>query len=43
MRARAAIMINTLTWLMNTAGDGGGGFFSTHPATGDRTEVLRRL
>lgn len=37
------VMINTLTWLMNTAGDGGGGFFATHPATGDRIEVLRRL
>jgi len=37
------VMISTLTWLMNTAGDGGGGFFSTHPETGDRIEVLRRL
>jgi Zn-dependent protease with chaperone function len=37
------VMINTLTWLMNTEGDGGGGFFSTHPETGDRIEVLRRL
>ena len=37
------VMIDTLTWLMNTAGEGGGGFFSTHPATGDRIEVLRRL
>jgi Zn-dependent protease with chaperone function len=37
------VMISTLTWLMNTAGDGGGGFLSTHPATGDRIEVLRRL
>jgi Zn-dependent protease with chaperone function len=37
------VMINTLTWLMNTAGDGGGGFFSTHPGTGDRIEALRRL
>ena len=36
------VMINTLTWLMDTEG-GGGGFFSTHPATGDRIEVLRRL
>jgi Zn-dependent protease with chaperone function len=38
-------MINTLTWLMDTSGgsDGGGGFFSTHPATGDRIEQLRRL
>jgi len=37
------VMINTLTWLMNTAGEGGGGFFSTHPGTGDRIEALRRL
>lgn len=39
------VMIDTLTWLMNTSGGdgGGGGFFSTHPATGDRIEVLRRL
>jgi len=37
------VMISTLTWLMNSAGDGGGGFFSTHPETGDRIEVLRRL
>lgn len=38
------VMINTLTWLMNTAGpDGGGGFLSTHPATGDRIQELRRL
>jgi predicted Zn-dependent protease len=37
------VMINTLTWLMSTEGEGGGGFFSTHPETGDRIEVLRRL
>jgi predicted Zn-dependent protease len=37
------VMINTLTWLMNTDGAGGGGFLSTHPATGDRIEALRRL
>jgi putative metalloprotease len=38
------VMINTLTWLMNTSGpDRGGGFFSTHPATGDRIDVLRKL
>ena len=38
------VMIATLTWLMNTEGDGGGGgFFSTHPETGDRIEVLRKL
>jgi metalloprotease len=37
------VMINTLTWLMSTEGESGGGFFSTHPETGDRIEVLRRL
>jgi len=37
------VMISTLTWLMNTAGDGGGGFFSTHPGTGERIEELRKL
>ncbi|HSE04199.1 MAG TPA: M48 family metallopeptidase [Methylomirabilota bacterium] len=38
------VMISTLTWLMDTSGpDGGGGFFSTHPATGDRIDVLRKL
>jgi predicted Zn-dependent protease len=36
------VMINTLTWLMQTEGSGGGGFFATHPATGDRIEALRR-
>jgi Zn-dependent protease with chaperone function len=38
------VMISTLTWLMSTEGEGsGGGFFSTHPETGDRIEVLRKL
>jgi putative metalloprotease len=39
------VMINTLTWLMSTEGGGGagGGFLSTHPETGDRIAVLRRL
>src|SRR4029453_10869646 len=36
------IMPATLTWLMQTEGGSGGGFFATHPATGDRTEGLRR-
>lgn len=36
------VLITTLTWLMSTEGSGGGGFFSTHPATGDRIEALRR-
>jgi Zn-dependent protease with chaperone function len=38
------VMINTLAWLQSTEGaNGGGGFFSTHPETGDRIEVLRKL
>jgi Zn-dependent protease with chaperone function len=38
------VMINTLSWLMASSGsDGGGGFLSTHPATEDRIEVLRKL
>jgi Zn-dependent protease with chaperone function len=37
------VMIQTLTWLMQTEGTGGGGFFATHPATGDRIEALRKL
>jgi beta-barrel assembly-enhancing protease len=37
------VMINTLTWLMQMESTGGGGFFATHPATGDRIEALRKL
>lgn len=41
---RKEVMIDTLTWLMQTEGPGeGGGFFATHPATGERIEALRRL
>ena len=36
-------MINTLSWLKRTAGEGGGGFFATHPETGDRIEELRSM
>lgn len=37
-------MIDTLAWLIQTTGSrGGGGFFDTHPAPGDRLEALRRL
>jgi predicted Zn-dependent protease len=36
------IMADTLTWLQRTEGSSSGGFFSTHPATGDRIEALRR-
>jgi predicted Zn-dependent protease len=36
------VMADTLTWLMRTEGGSSGGFFSTHPATADRVEALRR-
>jgi Zn-dependent protease with chaperone function len=36
-----AVMADTLTWLMQTEGNSSGGFFATHPATGDRIEALR--
>jgi Zn-dependent protease with chaperone function len=36
-------MMNTLTWLLQTSGAGSGGFFATHPATGDRIEAVRAL
>lgn len=39
----AQTMLNTLTWLVQTAGGSEGGFFATHPATADRIEALRRL
>jgi beta-barrel assembly-enhancing protease len=39
------VMIDTLTWVMRTSkdGGGGGGFLSTHPATEDRIDALRKL
>ena len=37
----ASTMIDTLTWLMQSAGTDGGGFFATHPATTDRIQALR--
>jgi len=36
------VMANTLTWLMQTEGASGGGFFATHPGTADRIQALRR-
>lgn len=36
------IMIDTLSWLVATEGGAPGGFFSTHPATAERIEALRR-
>jgi predicted Zn-dependent protease len=38
------VMINTLTWLLRSSGgDSGGGFLSTHPATAERIDALRKL
>jgi len=37
-----ALMVHTLTWLQQTEGDSGG-FFATHPATGDRIQAVQRL
>lgn len=37
------IMADTLTWLLKTEGTSGGGFFDTHPATGDRVQAVQRL
>ena len=38
-----AMMIDTLTWLMQTSGPDSGGFFATHPGTADRIEAVRKL
>jgi Zn-dependent protease with chaperone function len=35
------VMIDTLSWLLATEGGSRGGFFATHPATGERIEALR--
>jgi predicted Zn-dependent protease len=40
---RSEIMINTLGWLRNVSGHGGGGILSTHPAIDDRIDALRKL
>lgn len=37
------IMIDTLGWLRNVSGHGGGGILSTHPAIDDRIAALRKL
>jgi Zn-dependent protease with chaperone function len=36
------VMIDALTWIMRVAGNSGGGFLSTHPATKDRVRALRQ-
>jgi predicted Zn-dependent protease len=38
------ILINALAWVTKASGgDGGGGFLSTHPATDDRIQELKKL
>lgn len=37
------LMANTLTWLDQTEGGSDGGFFASHPATGDRIDAVKRL
>lgn len=36
------VMIDTLQWLIQVEGSSPGGFFSTHPATGERIEALKK-
>lgn len=36
-------LVDALTWIRRTAGGGGGGFLSTHPALDDRIAVIQRL
>ena len=38
-----ALMANSLSWLAKTEGDSGGGFFASHPATGDRVQAVLAL
>jgi putative metalloprotease len=39
-----ALMADTLSWIAQTEGGaGGGGFFDTHPATGDRIQTVQRM
>jgi predicted Zn-dependent protease len=37
------VMIDALVWVMKSSQNDGGGFLSTHPATSDRIDALRRL
>jgi Zn-dependent protease with chaperone function len=36
-------MIDALTWLLQQSGSDSGGFFATHPATGDRIDALKKV
>jgi predicted Zn-dependent protease len=37
------MMVNTLTWLTQTEGASGGGFFATHPGTADRIQAVQNM
>ena len=37
------LMADALAWLEKTEGSSPGGFFATHPATGDRIQAVQRL
>lgn len=37
------LMADALDWLAKTEGNNAGGFFATHPATGDRIQAVRKL
>jgi putative metalloprotease len=37
------VMVHALTWIMQSEGNSGGGFLSTHPATDERIRALKRL
>jgi predicted Zn-dependent protease len=38
-----AVMINTLTWLVQTEGASSGGILASHPGTQERIDALKRL
>ena len=38
-----AVMIDTLTWLLQTSGPSGGGMLATHPGTQERIDALKKL
>src|SRR6266700_4344718 len=38
-----AVMVNTLTWLLQTSGASGGGMLATHPGTQERIDALKKL
>ncbi len=38
-----AVMIDALTWVRKTSGEGGGGFLSTHPGLDERISALRKM